>query len=446
MRGWSNPNPGPLGLILGLVLLAGLLAGCDEDTRDDAPRCQARPDRGCLCPDGTPGFFEECTVRSHGYQRCVCPETPPGEGEGEGGEGEGEGEGGEGEGALCCPGEAPLARLQHGVCEGARQVCLACTWAEPGYVKRVTGFEAQESTCDGQDNDCDGLTDEMLKDPARRLACQPVGICAAVLQCDPEQTGEVVCLLQGAQEAETCNGLDDDCDGITDEGIDAVTCGLGECRHTVRCRNGSLPECDPLAGARAEKCNGLDDDCDGETDEDLTRDCSTACGPGSQTCAAGVWSACPAVQPAPETCNDVDDDCDGQTDEEDATDCTLFFRDEDEDEAGVDGDARCLCAAATPYTATVEGDCDDADPARHPEADETCNGLDDDCDDALGPGEVDEDEDGLLDCLGDCIDDASQLVKAGACVGDADCLQVEDCAEDLSGPCTCRLPAADPLP
>jgi len=288
--------------------------------------------------------------------------------------------------------------------------------------------------------------------------------------CQPnDSTCQKLCWGAGEPLVELCNGADDDCDGEVDEGFgvgEACTgageCGAGlrecACHATAGCDPADLTDArwtqalcttapgDPLAGARAEKCNGLDDDCDGETDEDLTRDCSTACGPGSQTCAAGVWSACPAVQPVPETCNDVDDDCDGQTDEEDATDCTLFFRDEDEDEAGVDGDARCLCKAATPYTATVEGDCDDADPARHPEADETCNGLDDDCDDALGPGEVDEDEDGLLDCLGDCIDDASQLVKAGACVGDADCLQVEDCAEDLSGPCTCRLPAADPLP
>ncbi len=65
----------------------------------------------------------------------------------------------------------------------------------------------------------------------------------------------------------------------------------------------------------AERCNGVDDDCDGDTDEGLTRDCSTACGSGEERCSGGAWVGCTAPRPSPEECNGVDDDCDGDTDE-----------------------------------------------------------------------------------------------------------------------------------
>jgi hypothetical protein len=73
----------------------------------------------------------------------------------------------------------------------------------------------------------------------------------------------------------------------------------------------------------AEICNGIDDNCDGDTDEndvcatdcipDETRDCVTSCvSTGTQTCTdLGEWGAC---DPPAETCNGLDDDCDGVAD------------------------------------------------------------------------------------------------------------------------------------
>ena len=49
-------------------------------------------------------------------------------------------------------------------------------------------------------------------------------------------------------------------------------------------------------------------------------------------------------------------------------------------------------------------DCDDADPAIGPGADEACNGLDDDCIDGVPLAEQDRDGDGLSPCAGDCDD------------------------------------------
>jgi hypothetical protein len=187
--------------------------------------------------------------------------------------------------------------------------------------------------CNDIDDDCDGTTDEGCdcRDGSTRPCSSDVGECQAGTQtCENGQWGECDGVLPTAEE---CNGLDDDCDGSTDEVCDCIAgesrpCGTdeGECEAgTQTCQAGAWSECQGAVGPTAEECNGLDDDCDGTTDEGCacttgeSRPCGSdvgACQPGTQTCEDGAWGEClGGVSPTQEECNGVDDDCDGTTDE-----------------------------------------------------------------------------------------------------------------------------------
>ncbi len=301
--------------------------------------------------------------------------------------------------------------------------------------------------CSGIDEDCDGLVDDadLSVDPTTfnpwyadadvdgygdagvvTWSCDPpVGSIADNADCD-DTNGSI-----NPSASEVCDGLDNDCDALTDDAdpsLDASTrsdwhpdgdgdgygssvvtvaaCAspVGHLADNTDCNDGN-PAINPAA---SEVCNGIDDDCDALVDDaDADVDASTgaswyadadgdsygdpavvveACAPGAGEVADG--SDCDdgnaGVNPgATEVCNGYDDDCDALIDDSDPSvdegSGATWYSDVDGDGYG---DLGAAFASCTPPSGTVGDatDCDDRDAAVNPGATEVCNGYDDDCD------------------------------------------------------------------
>ncbi|TNE84090.1 MAG: hypothetical protein EP330_30710 [Deltaproteobacteria bacterium] len=171
------------------------------------------------------------------------------------------------------------ASLTDGVCAGSAQVCDNGSWVEPDYTQ-IADYEATETRCDGLDNDCDGQTDVgLLGGPAS----QGLGVCADLRQECAGEAGWVDPNDWASQVAYeptevTCDGLDNDCDGNVDEGLDddppAATLQFGVCAGAVQVCDGANGWVDPDYGdynaawaAEDTACDATDNDCDGGIDE-----------------------------------------------------------------------------------------------------------------------------------------------------------------------------------
>jgi hypothetical protein len=268
-----------------------------------------------------------------------------------------------------------------GVCaRPGRSVCVDGRRVERCEAGGVAPAPSDE-TCDGLDDDCDGLVDEdagAVPIPCGRGACAALGVrtCGAEGWVDDCQPRDPV----AANDA-TCDGLDDDCDGAVDEDVAErpATCGLGACRRpgVARCLDGRLvDDCTPAAPeSRADAtCDGVDEDCDGRLDEDVPPEPVT-CGlgaclrDGERRCEAGRFvDRCVAGRAAPDdaTCNGSDDDCDGAVDEDAAPVPSA---------CGVG-----VCAATGERSCQGGRIVDSCRPRASTGPDDDCDGLDQDCD------------------------------------------------------------------
>jgi len=347
--------------------------------------------------------------------------------------------------------------------------------------------------CNGIDDNCDGSADEGLTflDYYVDGDGDGYGAGAATNSCSPilgSVTNNTDCNDNNAfvnpAASEVCNGVDDDCNGLADDGLTFVTYyadadadTYGDAASSVSTCDGApagfvavAGDCDDTNAAvnpgAAEVCNGVDDDCDGSTDEGLTFLDYYVDGDGDGFGAGAATSSCsliagsvtvagdcddinPAVNPgATEVCNGVDDDCNGLTD--DGLTFVTYYADADGDTYGATSGSVSTCNGAPLGFVAIDGDCDDANPAINPGAAEVCNGIDDDCDGSTDEGltfldyYVDGDGDGFgagaptSSCVaisgsvlvaGDC-NDASASVNPGAseqCNGiDDDCNGLTD--------------------
>jgi len=438
----------------------------DEDPGDPGPGCPGGP--GCSCAKDDDCDIPLCVDNLEGYE-CVTPCI-------------------EDEycrqGWKCTQFDLPGGDVLYG-CKAPFVLCRPCItdddcqwegWGTSLCIEAGSNGRYCGSPCQ-KDDDCphgygcgDGATaGQCLKDTSCQCNAKFVAAGYTTLCYTENQFGkceaEVACFEPcPAPEAalETCDDLDNDCDGADDEdwptklqpcdGPDPDGCESGQMKCTA---DGLGVECVGDT-PHPEECNGVDDNCNGETDEGFDPgvpcdgDDGDLCENGTTTC-TGDGTGVECVNEAPkdvvEACNGDDDDCDGDTDEEDAEGCEDYWKDFDGDGYGEPGDMKCLCAPQGDFKVTNDGDCDDLQEGANPGQVEDCDtDFDDDCNGLTNEQDAqdcsdfhwDEDDDGYgtddFQCWcgpvgtwralvpGDCADgDFTVNPGASLCGGDADC-------------------------
>ena len=270
-----------------------------------------------------------------------------------------------------------------GICAAGVQTCVA---DGSGWGTCDGQTLPNVELCDGLDNDCNGAPDDAIEGAgvdctAGIGACQATGTTV----CDPA-AGSVVCsAVPSVPQRETCDGLDNDCNGRVDDALgvgDVCVIGLGACqsRGVAVCgENGSIICGAPVISPSPELCDGIDNNCDGQVDNGLGlgQACTTGVGdcsaPGSKVCGAQGAVVCNgrALPPGVERCDGRDNDCDGAIDN-------------DNPGGGLDCELPLAGNCGVGQTACVEGAT-----ACHQvvfSAPETCDGADEDCDGVVDNG------------------------------------------------------------
>ncbi len=153
-----------------------------------------------------------------------------------------------------------------GPCKPGIQTCANGAWGNTCAGEIIPKTEE----CNKVDDDCNGQVDDGNPDGGGACSTGKQGICAA--GTDNCQNGALVCVQNLQPKTETCNKLDDDCDGVVDDGNPGGggACTLaslqGECKTGAQaCTGGSLT-CTQTVFPKTEVCNNKDDDCNGAVD------------------------------------------------------------------------------------------------------------------------------------------------------------------------------------
>jgi len=292
--------------------------------------------------------------------------------------------------------------------------------------------------CDGIDNNCDGNIDEGVGDtyfadtdgdgfgdPNNSImACTiPSGYVIDDTDCD--DTDATI----NPNATESCDGIDNNCDGVIDEGFNLQTFYADTDSDGYGDSNNSLSACtmptgyvtddmdcddtDPNINPNAtEVCDGVDNNCDGNIDEGLTQtyfadidgdgfgdanDSVSACAAPSGYVADDTDCDDTDGNNYPgntEVCDGTDNNCDGNIDEGIGQ---VYYADSDGDGYGDSNNLISACVAPSGYV-TDATDCDDTDGNNYPGNTEGCDGTDNNCD-----GIIDEGCGPAPDCDGDYL-------------------------------------------
>ncbi len=297
-------------------------------------------------------------------------------------------------------------------CEGDAERCfelLGRCGTDCDVTRDADGDGVASSDCEGG-TDCDDLDPRVY--PGATEVCDFAGTDE---DCNPETFGE-------DRDVDGDGHVDRRCFNPRPPGDDRPVARGDDCDDT---RPGVAP-------GNAEECNGLDDDCDGMVDEGVTvARYPDADGDGDGEAGAEAVQVCPDTtgtaatatdcddtsalfRGAPwfELCDGADNDCDGTVDEDPRA--VPWYVDADGDGFGDADGAATISCAPIPDRSLLGTDCDDGRAQVHPGSVEACNGLDDDCNgrldfrDAAAGFAEDEDGDGIPNrrChpAGDCDD------------------------------------------
>lgn len=286
--------------------LDGATTSCDpaSDTCPSTQYCSDSLRRcvdGCRRDDACPEAKPHCDLTTHVCQNCLandhcpagqacsgnlcvpsCSASRPCAG-----------------GTTCCAGACVDVATNTANCGGCGTKCVV-----PGGVPTCVGGACKVGDCGAGYADCNG-----------KLADG----CETILASDPANCGKCGQVCGGAHASPSCSS-----------GTCALKCdaGFGDCNLASAdgCEADlahDTKNCGACGATPKEVCNGVDDDCDGVPDDGFacvkgtpTKSCTTSCGStGTQACNADCSLG--GCAPPAETCNAADDDCNGKCDDVD---------------------------------------------------------------------------------------------------------------------------------